>query len=46
MYRKHNAERIRKEITANTFGYVTKFGTKSVSECTSYMNRRMDRYLS
>lgn len=45
MYRKYNAERIRKEITASTIGTVAKFGHKTVSECTSYVNGRMDRYL-
>ena len=45
LYKKYNAERIRKEITANTIGYVAKFGSKSVSECQSYMNRKMSRYM-
>lgn len=46
LYRKYNAERLRKEISANTIGYVAKFGSKSVSECSSYVKRKMDRYLS
>lgn len=45
LYRKYNSERIRKEITANTLGYVTKLGTKSISECNSYVNRKMKDYL-
>lgn len=46
MYRKYNSERIIKEIPANTVNYVAKFGSKSVSECNSYVNRKMDEYLS
>lgn len=45
LYRKYNAERIRKEVTANTIGYVTKFGSKSLSECKSYLNKKTDDYL-
>lgn len=46
LYIKYNAERLRKEISANTIGYAAKFGSKSVSECSSYVKRKMDRYLS
>lgn len=46
LYRKYNSERIVKEIGANTVGFVSKLGTKSVSECDSYVNRKLDRYLS
>ncbi len=46
LYRRYNAERIAKEITANTIGYVSKLGSRSVSECYSYVNRKMDQYLS
>lgn len=45
LYRKYNAERIRKEITANTLGYATKFGTKSISECNAYVRRKTEKYL-
>jgi hypothetical protein len=45
LYTVYNAERILKEIPANTIGYVTKFGSKSFSECQSYVNRKMDDYL-
>lgn len=45
LYKKYNAERIRKEVTANTIGYVSKFGSKSISECYSYVNRKTDGYL-
>lgn len=46
MYKKYNAERIMKEIPANTVGYITKYGSKSLSDCQSYMQRKMDSYLS
>lgn len=46
MYRKYNTERIAKETVASTLGVVTKFGSKTVSECNSYVNRKMDDYLS
>lgn len=36
---------LRKEITANTIGYVSKFGNKTVSECGSYVKRKSDGYL-
>ena len=46
LYRKYNTERIIKEIPANTLGYIGKYGKKSVSECYSYVNRKIDDYLS
>ena len=46
MYKKYNAERIRKETVANTIGYVNKLGNKTVSECYSYTKRKMNDYLS
>lgn len=45
LYRKYNAERIRKEITANTLGYVSKLGNKTVSECNAYVRSRTNDYL-
>ena len=45
LYKKYNAERIRKEVTANTLGYISKLSTKSLSECSSYLNRKIDNYL-
>ena len=45
LYRKYNAERIRKEVTAETVGLVAKYASKTVSECHSYVNRKMDYYL-
>lgn len=46
LYRKYNTERIVKESVASTLGIVTKMGSKTVSECNSYMNRKMEDYLS
>ena len=46
LYRKYNAERIVKEIPANTVGLVSKMSGKKVSECRSYINGRMNDYLS
>lgn len=46
LYRKYNTERILKESVASTVGIVTKMGNKTVSECNSYVNRRMQDYLS
>ena len=45
MYSKYNRERILKEIPANTLGYLSKFSSKTVSECDSYMKRKMNDYL-
>jgi hypothetical protein len=46
LYRKYNTERIAKETIASTIGIVGKLGTKTVSECESYVNGKMDDYLS
>lgn len=45
LYRKYNADRIAKEIPANTIGYINKFGSKKVSDCKSYINKKTDTYL-
>ena len=46
LYMKYNTERILKEIPAETIGLVGKYGTKTMSECHSYINRCMDDYLN
>lgn len=46
LYRKYNTERIAKETIASTVGTLNKLGTKTISECDSYVRRRMDDYLS
>lgn len=45
LYRRYNAERVSKEVIANTLGLVAKMGTKTVSECSSYVNDSVDKYL-
>lgn len=45
LYRKYNAERVAKEVIENGIGVVSKLGTKTVSECNSYVNSKMDDYL-
>ena len=46
LYRKYNTERIVKESVASTVGIVTKYSSKTVSECSSYVDRRVDEYLN
>lgn len=46
MYRKYNTERVLKESIASTVGIVGKLAGKTVSECESYVNSRMEDYLS
>lgn len=43
---KYNAERIIKEIPANTVGVLGKYSQKTVSECESYVRNRFDDYLN
>lgn len=45
LYTKYNSERIAKEAIANTIGLVEKIGTKTISECSSYIDRKMNKYL-
>lgn len=46
LYSKYNTERILKEIPANTIGLISKFTSKTVSECSSYVDSKIDSYLS
>lgn len=46
MYAKYNAERIMKEVGANTIGYIGKLGKKTVSECESYVKQKTDSMAS
>lgn len=46
LYMRYNAERIVKEVGANTIGYVSKLGNKTVSECSAYVERKMNDYLN
>lgn len=45
LYKRYNSERIVKETMASTVGVVSKYANTKVSECKSYVNRRMEDYL-
>lgn len=45
LYRRYNTERIVKDIPANTLGLITKAGSKTLSECVSYVKDKTDDYL-
>ena len=46
LYARYNTERLLKEIPANVFGVARKMGSKTVSECKSYVDEKMNKYLS
>lgn len=46
LYKKYNAERIRKEAVANTIGLLGRYGSTKVSEASSYVRRKTNSYLS
>lgn len=46
LYRKYNTERMIKETYASSLGIITKLGHKTVSECSSYVNARLNEYVS
>lgn len=45
LYKKYNSERVAKETVANTLGLINKIGTKTMSECESYVQQKMNDYL-
>lgn len=45
LYSRYNAERIIKDIPANTIGLVSKMGSKTVRECASYIDDKFNNYL-
>lgn len=45
MYKRYNSERLAKESMANTVGLLSKMGGKTISECSSYVDQKMQRYL-
>lgn len=45
-YVRYNAERIIKDIPANTFGLIAKACNKTVQDCRRYVDDRMEDYLS
>lgn len=46
LYKRYNTERIIKEISAETFGLVGQYGRNTVSDCRSYVDKKMNDYLS
>ena len=46
LYKRYNAERIAKDSIANTLGLLSKYGAKTVNECSSYVDQKMNKYLS
>lgn len=46
LYKKYNSERIAKEAIASTLGTVSRYGHMKVSECNSYMERKVKDYLA
>jgi hypothetical protein len=46
LYKKYNTERIMKEIPTETIGLVGRYGAKTLSECYSYIDSKMNDYLS
>lgn len=46
LYTRYNAERIIKDIPANTVGLIGQVGAKTLSECQSYIDERLNDYLS
>lgn len=45
LYKKYNTERILKEIPTNTIGLISRYGSKTVSECYSYVDSKTNDYL-
>lgn len=45
LYRKYNAERIRKEALTSSIGLVGRYGTTKMSEASSYVRRKTNDYL-
>lgn len=46
LYKRYNTERIAKDTMANVFGLISQAGSKTLSECSSYVDERMNDYLS
>ena len=46
LYTKYNAERAIKEVPAQTVSLVSKFAAKTVSDCKSYTDKKMEDYLN
>lgn len=46
MYTIYNTERLLKEIPVQTVGLVSKLGSKTVSDCRSYVDKKTEEYLN
>ena len=46
LYKKYNTERILKEIPAETVGLISKWGAKTLSDCHSYVDSKVNDYLN
>ena len=46
LYKKYNSERMRKEVSAETIGLINKYAGKTVSECSSFVNDKVNSYLN
>lgn len=46
LYTRYNAERVIKEIPAQSVSLVSKFATKTVSDCKSYTDKKLEDYLN
>lgn len=46
LYRRYNTERIAKETIASSIGLISKYGSTTVSQCKSYVERKTDDYLN
>lgn len=46
LYSRYNADRVIKEVPAQTVSLVSKFATKTVSDCKSYIDKKLEDYLN
>lgn len=46
LYKKYNSERIAKEAISSTLGIISRYGHTKVSECNSYVERKVKDYLT
>lgn len=46
LYKRYNTERILKEIPAETVGLISKWGAKTISDCQSYVDTKVNDYLN
>lgn len=46
LYKRYNTERLLKEIPAETVGLISKWGAKTLSDCHSYVDSKVNDYLN